>query len=258
MPGGAGGTGLVSAPVPWGAAPLLPKPGCGRRDVAVARVRAGASRPVAPRGGHLPANAPLPTAEVSRGAVPRRHPRSSHLARRAYRRRNAVRAVTPGRLVRVVGCARLGLGDAVRVFDREGERVDRGRAELRDGGLTVVAPLDVSTTGSYTVAWKVVSEDSHVLLGSFVFHVDEVTGAASVDLGGDRPALDLLARLARWAVFTGMALTAGSRHTGSSAAGTSICAPTERGGSSSLPRSCSWPVRPPDCSPRWRQPRDAP
>lgn len=72
---------------------------------------------------------------------------------------------------------------AVRVFGPEGERVDRGRVEV--DGSTVRASVDASPQGTYTVAWRVLSGDSHNLEGSFVFHVGIRTGAVELDDADD-------------------------------------------------------------------------
>lgn len=69
-------------------------------------------------------------------------------------------------------------GTGIRVFGPSGERVDRGRADVDGGELRV--PIDGSTRGTYTVSWRVLSEDSHNLSGSFLFHVGVQTGAVSV------------------------------------------------------------------------------
>jgi len=72
---------------------------------------------------------------------------------------------------------------AVRVFGPDGERVDAGTVETADGGATLRAAVDGDAEGTYTVAWRVTSQDSHTLSGSFVYHVGTRTGA--VDVGGD-------------------------------------------------------------------------
>lgn len=70
-----------------------------------------------------------------------------------------------------------GLG-AVRVLDREGARVDDGDVEGRGGVVGVGLDGDLPD-GSYVVAWRVVSADSHPIHGSFTFGVGE--GAARID-----------------------------------------------------------------------------
>jgi copper transport protein len=89
---------------------------------------------------------------------------------------------------------------SVRVYDGAARRVD-------DGGTTRPQPREVAVRvrsglprGTYTVAWRVVSADSHPVSGAFVFHVgkpgagaagvarqvlDEQAGSRAVDRGYD-------------------------------------------------------------------------
>lgn len=69
----------------------------------------------------------------------------------------------------------------VTVFGPEGDRADRGAVERAEDGTLVTAPIDAEGQGSYTVAWRVTSDDGHTITGSFVFHVGRVTGAVAVD-----------------------------------------------------------------------------
>lgn len=82
---------------------------------------------------------------------------------------------------------------SVRVYDGAARRVD-------DGGTTRPQPREVAVRlrsglprGTYTVAWRIVSADSHPVSGAFVFHVGKPgAGAAGVasqvleDQGGSR------------------------------------------------------------------------
>ena len=92
--------------------------------------------------------------------------------------------------------------DAVQVFGPDGERVDRGTVDTQDGGATLVAPIDGGPQGTYTVAWRVTSEDSHTLSGSFVFHNGTRTGAVDV-ADGESTATDLFGGVGRWLGFAG-------------------------------------------------------
>jgi copper transport protein len=66
--------------------------------------------------------------------------------------------------------------NGIQVLDSEGEQV-QDEAVTTDGGLVVevgVGGGDIQ--GTYTVAWRVLSEDGHNLAGSFVYHVGIQTG----------------------------------------------------------------------------------
>ena len=82
---------------------------------------------------------------------------------------------------------------AIRVFAADGSRVD-------DGSLTRPSAVSVATAlrpgipdGTYTVAWRVVSADSHPLHGAYVFHVG-APGADPEGLASEVLAADQLAR----------------------------------------------------------------
>lgn len=98
----------------------------------------------------------------------------------------------------------------VRVFGPSGDRVDRGLAETRDGGRVVLATIDdPGTQGTYTVSWRVLSEDSHNLSGSFVFHVGTETGGA--DISDDANTVtDVVGGFARWAAYAGALVALGA------------------------------------------------
>jgi copper transport protein len=85
---------------------------------------------------------------------------------------------------------------SLRVFDGQGRQVDAGevtqpvRNEVAVGIASELAP------GTYTVAWRVVSNDSDPISGAFVFHVlERGVGAANVSidaLTGTSQAVDVL------------------------------------------------------------------
>jgi copper transport protein len=69
---------------------------------------------------------------------------------------------------------------SVRVYDANGARVDSGRV-TRPGGDAVAVVVGRSLPrGTYTVAWRVVSADTHPVHGAFVFSV----GAAGANPAG--------------------------------------------------------------------------
>jgi copper transport protein len=102
------------------------------------------------------------------------------------------------------------LDDAVRVFGPGGERADVGTVETADGGATLRAPLDADATGTYTVAWRVTSEDSHTLTGSFVFHNGTQTGAVEVSDSGGGPDNGIVGGIGRWLGLAGTIAAVGA------------------------------------------------
>jgi copper transport protein len=98
---------------------------------------------------------------------------------------------------------------AVRVFGPDGDRVDRATVEATDGGTTLRAPVDGDAEGTYTVAWRVTSEDGHTLSGSFVFHVGTRTGAVAVS-DGEGGATAVTGGIGRWLGFAGAFVAVGA------------------------------------------------
>ena len=101
------------------------------------------------------------------------------------------------------------MSGAVQVYGPDGDRVDTGDATTLDGGRTVRAAVEGDAEGTYTVAWRVTSEDSHTLDGSFVYHVGRETGAVALDDGSDT-ALDVIGGFGRWLGFAGTLSAAGA------------------------------------------------
>jgi copper transport protein len=108
--------------------------------------------------------------------------------------------------------------DAIRVLDARGARVDEGDAATVPGHPdTVSAALRPGLgRGTYTVAWRVTSADSHPVHGAFAFSVGPAGTAAvplaGVDRGAD-PAVAALVHLARGAGYAGLALLVGAAGT---------------------------------------------
>jgi copper transport protein len=108
---------------------------------------------------------------------------------------------------------------AIRVFDTNGQRVDRGRARhLPDDshGVQVALEQDLPD-GTYTVTWRVVSADGHPINEAFVFHVgapgERPQGIAEQIVSGQSGAgrmEDALAGAARWATFGGLLVLGGA------------------------------------------------
>jgi copper transport protein len=70
---------------------------------------------------------------------------------------------------------------SVRVYDGSSQRVDDGHTTRRFPDEVAVGLRPGLARGTYTVAWRVVSSDSHPVQGAFVFHVGKPgAGAAGV------------------------------------------------------------------------------
>jgi copper transport protein len=100
--------------------------------------------------------------------------------------------------------------DAVRVFGPGGQRVDTGAVDATDGGATLRAGVEGDAEGTYTVAWRVTSEDSHTLSGSFVYHVGTRTGAVDVSGDGGDTTTALVGGAGRWLGFAGSLAAVGA------------------------------------------------
>lgn len=96
----------------------------------------------------------------------------------------------------------------VTVLDPEGGRVDRGAPDSGAGGKEVAQDVDRGPAGTYTVSYRVLSDDGHVITGSFVYHVERRTGSMTVETGGERLAR-VLGALGRWIALAGSLLVGG-------------------------------------------------
>ena len=73
---------------------------------------------------------------------------------------------------------------AVRVFDVDGQRVDKGKITTAAGRREVVVPASLAG-GTYTVTWRVVSTDGHAIHGGFQFYVGAPSTISAVAVEGD-------------------------------------------------------------------------
>ncbi|MGW5173011.1 copper resistance protein CopC [Streptomyces sp. NPDC004082] len=106
------------------------------------------------------------------------------------------------------------LDDSFRVLDPDNRRVhtgEPGHAGGRSDTARVTLPRDLGT-GTFTVAWRVVSADSHPVSGAFTFSVGEPSATSAV-LPSDGAA-DTLARTlydaARYVAYAAVALLVGT------------------------------------------------
>ncbi|HEV7722174.1 MAG TPA: CopD family protein, partial [Iamia sp.] len=89
-----------------------------------------------------------------------------------------------------------------------GDRVDATVDDI-DGGRGLAIEVDGDARGTYTVAYRVVSDDGHTISGSFVFHVGERTGAATIDQSIPF-ATSAVGGIGRWLGYAGAAVAVGA------------------------------------------------
>lgn len=97
---------------------------------------------------------------------------------------------------------------AVQVIAPDGDRVD-GSVDDTDGGRGLSIDVDGGERGTYTVAYRVVSDDGHTITGSFVFHVGQRTGAATIDQSIP-VATSAVGGIGRWLGYAGAAVAVGA------------------------------------------------
>jgi len=97
---------------------------------------------------------------------------------------------------------------AIQVIAPDGRRVDGSVGDL-DGHRGFSVGVEGEARGTYTVAYRIVSDDGHTISGSFVFHVGERTGAAVIDQS--IPATtSALGGVGRWLGYAGAAVAVGA------------------------------------------------
>ncbi|MDN3023870.1 copper resistance protein CopC [Streptomyces sp. S.PB5] len=107
------------------------------------------------------------------------------------------------------------LDDSFRVLSPKNERVRTGEAEHvpgRSDTARVSLPASGLGEGTFTVAWRVVSADSHPVSGAFTFSIGEPSATtAAVDPGPvENPATTSLYNIARYLAYLAAALLIGT------------------------------------------------
>ena len=103
--------------------------------------------------------------------------------------------------------------DSIRVFDPAGDRVDDGHTASTSNPDTIAIGLRAGLgKGTYTVAWHVISADSHPVEGAYIFSVGAV-GATKVDAATinvkSSTAVGVFYGALRWLGYLGFALLFG-------------------------------------------------
>ncbi|WP_391858795.1 copper resistance CopC/CopD family protein [Streptomyces rhizosphaerihabitans] len=105
------------------------------------------------------------------------------------------------------------LDDSFRVLTPRNRRVHTGEPSHADGRsdtARVTLPRGLGT-GTFTVAWRVVSADSHPVSGAFTFSIGKPSATpAPLPPTGGNPASAALYDIARYAAYSGLALFIGT------------------------------------------------
>jgi copper transport protein len=102
--------------------------------------------------------------------------------------------------------------DSLRVFAPDGQRVDTGGTTVGASPTTIQVALESGLAdGTYTVAWHVVSADTHPIQGAFTFSIghrsSHVSGSSVI--GGGSRTLSALYAVDRAAGYIGFVIAAG-------------------------------------------------
>jgi len=100
---------------------------------------------------------------------------------------------------------------SLRVYDPDGDRIDRGDvAHPTDHADQVAVTLESGTAqGSYLVSWRVVSADSHPVSGAYTFAVGKAGAAPPAPHDSSSKAISVGLGAARWLGYAGSALLVG-------------------------------------------------
>lgn len=97
----------------------------------------------------------------------------------------------------------------VRVLDPRGNDVADGSPETSDAGLEVSQRIEAEAEGTYTVSYRALSDDGHVIDGSYVFHIGTRSGSSAVVSSSDMDPLRVLNAFGRWVALSGGLLVGG-------------------------------------------------
>jgi copper transport protein len=141
-------------------------------------------------------------------------PASAHAALRATDPADGTVLRTAPRHITLTFTESVGLlADSLRVYDPADHRLRTGPAGHADGSATVRVALPARLAGgTYTVAWRVVSADSHPVSGAFTFSVGKrtATTAGPVPDRTENPATAALYNIARYLAYLAVAVLLGT------------------------------------------------
>lgn len=107
--------------------------------------------------------------------------------------------------------------ESLRLFTADGSSVDIGETEQDAGSRSLTARLPALDDGSYVVAWRAVSVDSHPINGAFTFSVgaatDTAPGLVEDLVEGERSSDgqgEVWLGIGRWSSFAGLAILVGA------------------------------------------------
>lgn len=99
--------------------------------------------------------------------------------------------------------------DGVKVLDPRSNDVSEGPPTTQQDGKVVVQKVDAEAQGTYTVSYRVLSDDGHVIDGSYVFHVGHRTGSTAAVTTSSFDPLRLMNAFGRWVALSGALLVGG-------------------------------------------------
>ena len=107
---------------------------------------------------------------------------------------------------------------SIRLFDAQGQQLSLGEVTQSGGSdRTISADVDGLENGTYVVAWRAVSEDSHPVNGAFTFAVGNTTVGADArplveqlvaDTGS--PTVSRVLALLRWTLYVSVSIVVGA------------------------------------------------
>ena len=107
------------------------------------------------------------------------------------------------------------IDDSIRLVDADGDEVDVGDVRREGGDDTMAVDVGEELEGTYVVAWRAVSADSHPISGAFTFSVGEpsatIPGLVDQVLAGDDTSSSSndWVTVGRWLSYLGVAVTVG-------------------------------------------------